>query len=183
MTDWTVQGTRGCITGTRIKNRCTEHPLYGSIGLEENSLRQSHLGWRLMELVPVLDHNKLFVTDKNGVKRRANKFEISRREEQLFHQRVWLLLEKSVEELASGGRFVHCGDDVVRNFVQVLEITELVNMVQVVAPRNNHRSKGKQRPGTIAPFNVLDIRHPAVAGQVLHCPVSKSRVSDSMQLL
>jgi hypothetical protein len=63
------------------------------------------------------------------------------------------------------------------------EITELVNMVQVVAPRNNHRSAGKQRPGTIAPFNVLAIRHPAVAGQVLHCPVSKSRVSDSMQLL
>ena len=44
MTDW----TRGCITGTRIKNRCTAHPLYGSIGLEENSLRQSHLGWRLV---------------------------------------------------------------------------------------------------------------------------------------
>jgi len=56
-------------------------------------------------------------------------------------------------------------------------------MVQVVAPRNNHRSAGKQRPGTIAPFNVLAIRHPAVAGQVLHCPVSKSRVSDSIQLL
>ena len=29
------------------------------------------------------------------------------------------------------------------------EITEVVNMVQVVAPRNNHRSAGKQRPGTI----------------------------------
>ena len=101
------------------------HPLYGSIGLEENFLRQSHLGWRLMELVPVLDHNKLFVTDKNGVKRRANKFEISRREEQLLHQCVWLLLEKSVEELVLGGRFVHCGDDVVRKFVQVWEITEL----------------------------------------------------------
>ena len=36
MTDW----TRGYITGTRIKNRCTAHPLYGSIGLEENSLRR-----------------------------------------------------------------------------------------------------------------------------------------------
>ena len=77
-------------------------------------------------------------------------------------------MEKSVEELASGGRCVHCGDDVVRKFVQVLEITELVNMVQVVAPRNNHRSAGKKRPGTIAPFNVLAIRHQAVAGQVLH---------------
>ena len=43
----------------------------------------------------MLDHNKMFVTDKNGVKRRENKFEISRREEQLFHQCVWLLLEKS----------------------------------------------------------------------------------------
>ena len=62
------------------------------------------------------------------------------------------------------------------------EITEVVNMVQVVAPRNNHRSAGNL-PGTIAPFNVLAICHPAVAGQVLHCPVSKSRVSDSMQLL
>jgi len=98
------------------------HPLYGSIGLEENFLRQSHLGWRLRGLVPMLDHNKMFVTDKNGVKRRENKFEISRREEQLFHQCVWLLLEKSVEELASGGRFVHCGDDVVRKFVQVLAL-------------------------------------------------------------
>jgi len=101
-------------------NRCTAHPLYGSIGLEENTLRQSHLIWRLMGLVPVLDHNKMFVTDQNGIKRRANKFEISRCEEQLFHQCVWLLLEKSVEELASGGRFVYCGDDAVRKFFSKL---------------------------------------------------------------
>jgi len=44
------------------------------------------------------------------------------------------------------------------------ENTQIVNMVQVVAPRNNHRSAGKQRPGSIAPFNVLAIRYPAVAG-------------------
>ena len=58
------------------------------------------------------------------------------------------------------------------------EITQVVNMVQVVAPYNNHRSAGKQRPGTIAPFNVLAIRHPAVAGQVLSHPLPKSYVSD-----
>jgi len=56
----------------------------------------------------------------------------------------------------------------------------LLNMVQVVAPRSNHRSAGKQRPGTIAPFNVFAIRHPVVAGQVLYYPVSKSCVSDSI---
>jgi len=54
-----------------------------------------------MGLVPVLDHNKMFVTDKNGVTRKANRFEISRRENQLFHQCVWLTLEKSVEEFVS----------------------------------------------------------------------------------
>ena len=58
------------------------------------------------------------------------------------------------------------------------EIAEVVNMVQVVAPRNNHRSADKQRPGTIAPFYVLAIRHPAVAGQVLSHPLSNSCVSD-----
>jgi len=58
------------------------------------------------------------------------------------------------------------------------EITQVVNMVHVVAPRNNYRSAGKQRPGTIAPFNVLAIRHPAVAGQVLSHPLPKSCLSD-----
>ena len=54
-----------------------------------------------MGLVPVLDQNKMFVTDKNGVTRKANRFEISRRENQLFHQCMWLTLEKSVEEFVS----------------------------------------------------------------------------------
>ena len=49
----------------------------------------------------MLDHNKMFVTDKNSVTRKANSFEISRRENQLFHQCVWLTLEKSVEESVS----------------------------------------------------------------------------------
>jgi len=75
-----------------------------------------------MGLVPVLDHNKMFVTDKNGVRRRANRFEISRRKEQLFHQCVWLTLEKSVEEFALGGRMVQCGDGQVRTIVQVLAL-------------------------------------------------------------
>jgi len=60
------------------------------------------------------------------------------------------------------------------------EITQVVNMVQVVAPCNNHRSAGKQRPGTIAPFNVLAIRYVAVAGQVLSHPLPNSCVSDSI---
>jgi len=60
------------------------------------------------------------------------------------------------------------------------DITEVLIMVQVMAPPNNHRSAGKQRPGTIAPFNVLAIRHPAVAGQVLYYPVSESCVSNSI---
>jgi len=50
----------------------------------------------------------------------ANRFEISRREKQLFHQCVWLMLEKSEEEFAVGGRMVQCGDDVVCKIVQVL---------------------------------------------------------------
>jgi len=58
------------------------------------------------------------------------------------------------------------------------EITQVVNMVQIVAPRHNYRSAGKQRPGTIVPFNVLAIRHPAVAGQALSHPLSESCVSD-----
>jgi hypothetical protein len=76
----------------------------------------------LMGLVPVLDHNKMFVTDKNGVTRKANRFEISRRENQLFHQCVWLTLEKSVEEFAAGGTKVACADAVVRQIVQVLAL-------------------------------------------------------------
>jgi hypothetical protein len=58
------------------------------------------------------------------------------------------------------------------------DITQVVIMVQVVAPRNNHRSAGKQQLRTIAPFNVLAIRHLAVAGQVLSHPLPKSCVSD-----
>jgi len=110
------------LAGTRVKNRGSAHPIYGSIGWLSNALRQSHLGLRLMGLVPVLDHNKMFVTDKNGVCRRANRFEISRRLEQFFHQFVWLTLEKSVEEFALGGRMVQCGDGQVRTIVQVLAL-------------------------------------------------------------
>jgi len=58
------------------------------------------------------------------------------------------------------------------------EITQVVNMVQVVAPRNNHRSADKLRPGTIARFNILAIRHPAVVGQVLSHPLYESCVTD-----
>ena len=61
-----------------------------------------------------------------------------------------------------------------------LEITQMVNMVHVVAPCTNHRSAGKMRPGTIAPFNVLSIRRLAVAGQVLSHPLYESSVSDDI---
>jgi len=44
------------------------------------------------------------------------------------------------------------------------EIATMVNMVQVVSSTRAKYSGA--RPGTIAPFNVLTIRHPAVAGQV-----------------
>ena len=43
-------------------------------------------------------------------------------------------------------------------------------MVQIVPPRTNNRSAAKVRPGTTATINVLAIRHPAVAGQVLSHP-------------
>ena len=68
------------LAGTRVKNRGSAHPIYGSIGWLSNALRQSRLGWHLMGLVPMLDHNKMFVTDKNGVRRRANRFVISYRD-------------------------------------------------------------------------------------------------------
>jgi len=49
------------------------------------------------------------------------------------------------------------------------EIETMVNMVQVVSSTRAKYSGA--RPGNIAPFNVLAIRHPAVAGQVhLHPP-------------
>jgi len=44
----------------------------------------------------------------------------------------------------------------------------MVNIVQVV-PSQRAKYSGA-RPGTIAPFNVLVIRHPAVAGQVRSPP-------------
>ena len=77
-----------------------------------------------MGLMPVLDHNQKFVTDKNSVTRKANRFEISRRENQLFHQCVWLTLEKSVEEFAAGGHGIKvaCANAVVRQIVQVLAL-------------------------------------------------------------
>jgi len=48
------------------------------------------------------------------------------------------------------------------------EIATMVNMVQVVSSTRAKYSGA--RPGTIAPFNVLAIRHPAVASQVRSNP-------------
>jgi len=48
------------------------------------------------------------------------------------------------------------------------EIATMVNMVQVVSSTRAEYSGA--RPGTIAPFNVLAIRHPAMAGQVRSHP-------------
>jgi len=48
-----------------------------------------------------------------------------------------------------------------------LSYREIVNMVQVVHVKAN-AGRGTL-PGTIASFNVLAVRHPAVAGQVCTC--------------
>jgi len=92
-----------------------------------------------MGLVPVLEHNKMLVTDIKSVRRRANRFEIGRREEQLFHQCVWLMLEKSVEEFALAESMVKCGDGVVCSIVQVLAlwITDRAEH-ELILKRNPH---------------------------------------------
>jgi len=46
----------------------------------------------------------------------------------------------------------------------------MVNMEQVVPPLTNKKQAAKVRPGTIAPFNVLAMHHPAALGQVLPHP-------------
>lgn len=49
-----------------------------------------------------------------------------------------------------------------------LEMMEMVNMVQIVSPKYNKAQQAvRVRPGTVAPFNVLAIRHQAAAGQVM----------------
>jgi len=104
---------------TRVKNRRSAHPIYGSIGWLSNASRQSTLPHG--SVTGPRPHQDV-CHRQNGVRRRANRFAISRREEQLFHQCVWLTLEKSVEEFALGGRMVQCGDGVVRSIVQVLAL-------------------------------------------------------------
>jgi len=51
-----------------------------------------------------------------------------------------------------------------------VEITQMVNMVQVVPPSTNKRSADKELLVTIAPFNVLAIYCPIGVGQVLPHP-------------
>jgi len=47
-----------------------------------------------------------------------------------------------------------------------LEVTDMVNMVQVVPSSTNKKQAARVRPGTIAPFNILVIRQPAAAGRI-----------------
>ena len=108
--------------GTQIKNRDSAHPIYFSILWASNALRQSHLCWRLLGFVPVLDHDRMFTVDSSGRKKKASSFEIARRERQLFHQCIFLVLRKSIQVHQDSGRLVLCGDGVVRRVVDILAL-------------------------------------------------------------
>jgi len=112
------------LDGIRIKNQSSAHTLYGTSRVLSNTLRQSHVAWKLMGFVPVLDHNKMFMVDVHGNRKRATPFEVVRRERELFHQCqcAWLLLEKSVCVYGERGRLIKCGDGVVRNVIDILAL-------------------------------------------------------------
>ena len=119
-----------------------------------------------MGLLPVLDHNNLYDSSEIEQKVQEAMTEGLGLCPDLVHLPRFLAKYRDV-----GVRFHASHPQKVPDPNGLLSHTEIATMVNMVQAVSTTRAKySGARPRTIAPFNVLAIRHPAVAGQVRSRP-------------